>query len=180
MKFHHWVHWFKESNKRTWSRIPVWNKTLLETVRRREKNSCIKQRRQSEMEWIFEEQLLFVAEERSKPSQSSCKFQGKWHCFLVLSASFRLRSSSSVSLTYIVYSPVFCYLVTAQGRTGRARDTSEGELLLPSRVSLARPVLYCAHWSTLILPSACYAGYPLLDLCASCAGGSKPKHRPYF
>ena len=144
----------------------------------KQNNSCIKQRRQSEMEWIFEEQLHFVA----KPSQSSCKFQGKWHCFLVLSASIRQHSSSSVSLTYIVYSPDFCYLVTAQGRTGRARDTREGELLLPSRVSLAcpDPVLYCAHWSTLILPSACYAGYPLLDLCASCAGGSKPKHRPYF
>ena len=74
----------------------------------------------------------------------------------------RHHSSSSVFLTDIIYSADFCYLVTAQEREARDNDTREGEHLFPSRVSLARNVLYWAHHDIdMILPSVCYAGYSI-------------------
>ena len=91
----------------------------------------------------------------------------------------RHHSSSSVFLTDIIYSADFCYLVTAQEREARDNDTREGEHLFPSRVSLARNVLYWAHYDIdMILPSAYYAGYSISALAVQEA--QKAKHRPYY
>lgn len=92
----------------------------------------------------------------------------------------RHHSSSSVFLTYIIYSADFCYLVTAQERTGSARQWyTRREHLFPSRVSLARNILYWAHYDIdMILPSAYYAGYSISALAVQEA--QKAKHRPYY
>lgn len=91
----------------------------------------------------------------------------------------RHHSSSSVFLTDIIFSADFCYLVTAQEREARDNDTREEEHLFPSRVSLARNVLYWAHYDIdMILPSAYYAGYSISALAVQEA--QKAKHRPYY
>ena len=127
------------------------------------------------MKWIFEEQLHFVAEERWKPSQSCSKFQGKvkWHCLLLLSAIIRHHQFSSPTL---YYSTDFCYLVTAQERTGSARQWYTRRT---APFPLARNVLYWAHHDIgMILPSACYVGYSISALAVQEA--QKAKHPSYY
>ena len=87
----------------------------------------------------------------------------------------RHHSSSSVFLTYIIYSADFCYLVTAQERTGSARQWyTRRRAPFPlacfprAQHSLLSPLWYRHDTFQRLLRR-------LLDLCTGCAGGSKSK-----
>lgn len=85
----------------------------------------------------------------------------------------RHHSSSSVFLTDIIYSADFCYLVTAQERTGSVRQWyTRRRAPFPlacfprAQRSLLSPLWYRHDTSQRLLRR-------LLDLCTGCAGGSK-------
>ena len=93
----------------------------------------------------------------------------------------RHHSSSSVFLTDIIYSADFCYLVTAQERTGSVRQwytRRRAPFPLACFPRAQRSLLSPLWLIDMILPSAYYAGYSISALAVQEA--QKAKHRPYY